>query len=82
MRVDNARRMMWRWLSVNLATIVIWAGLIVAAAIAFWISKGTSYHQLTVGILLSSIALPVALLVVDLIFIVLTPRTDTRRGPR
>lgn len=31
-----------------------WACLIVASLVAFWITEGTQYHQLVVGILMSS----------------------------
>ena len=31
-----------------------WACLIVASLVAFWLTQGTPYHQLVVGILMSS----------------------------
>jgi hypothetical protein len=47
------------------ATIGWWAALIVCALIAYWVSEGTSYHQLAIGILASSTTLAGAMLLFE-----------------
>lgn len=42
-----------------------WAVVIGAALIGFWLSEGTAYHQLVVGLLLSSVSLFVALSLIE-----------------
>jgi hypothetical protein len=43
-------------------TICAWAALFVSAATVFWISLGTAYHQLSIGLLASTITLMILLL--------------------
>jgi hypothetical protein len=50
------------------STVWSWAGLIAAALIAFWATRGTEYHQLALGILLSSVTLLVLLSLVELVW--------------
>jgi uncharacterized membrane protein len=45
-----------------------WAALIAAALIAFWTTRGTEYHQLALGILLSSVALLILLSLVEVVW--------------
>ena len=45
-----------------------WAALIAAALIAFWATRGTEYHQLALGIVLSSVTLLVLLSLVELVW--------------
>jgi hypothetical protein len=45
-----------------------WAALIAAALIAFWATRGTDYHQLALGILLSSVALLILLSLVEVVW--------------
>jgi hypothetical protein len=53
------------WTKDNLATICSWATLIFGAAAFFWISRGTSYQQLAVGILASAVTLVLLMLVFE-----------------
>lgn len=43
------------------SAIASFAALIAGALIFFWISRGTQYHQLAIGILLSAVTLAAAL---------------------
>lgn len=45
-----------------------WAALIAAALIAFWLTRATEYHQLALGILLSSVTLLILLSLVELVW--------------
>lgn len=50
-----------RKLRIDPQTAWSWAAAIVAALVVFLASRGTQYHQLTLGVLLSSVTLLVAL---------------------
>jgi hypothetical protein len=67
---DNGRKgvTMTAWLKDNTSTIWSWIALIVGAAIVFAVCRGTHYQMLGVGLLLSSIALLVAMAVFELIW--------------
>ena len=44
----------------------LWAAFIAAALVAFWATRQTQYHQLALGLLLSSITLLILLSLVEL----------------
>jgi hypothetical protein len=54
---------MQKWLKENHAP--AWAALIAFALIAFWISAGTAYHQLAIGVLAAAVTLLVVMLVFE-----------------
>jgi RsiW-degrading membrane proteinase PrsW (M82 family) len=56
-----------RRVKIDPSTVWSWA-LIAAALIAFWATRGTEYHQLALGILLSSVTLLVLLSLVELVW--------------
>jgi hypothetical protein len=56
---------MLRLLKDNSTRLYGWAAAICAAAIIFWISRGTPYHQLAIGILASAITLFVLMSIVE-----------------
>ncbi len=59
---------MSRQLKEKYATIGWWAALIACALIAYWVSQGTTYHQLAIGILASSITLAGAMLLFEAVW--------------
>lgn len=46
----------------------VWAGLIGLALIALLVSRGTSYHQLAIGILVATVLLFLLLLLVEIVW--------------
>jgi hypothetical protein len=54
---------MQKWLKENHAP--AWVALIGFALIAFWISAGTPYHQLAIGLLAAAVTLLVVMLVFE-----------------
>jgi len=54
---------MQKWLKENHAP--AWAALIAFALIAYWISAGTPYHQLAIGVLAAAVTLLVVMLVFE-----------------
>jgi hypothetical protein len=50
-----------QWLQTRLGPLAMWAVTIVVALILFFVTEGSSYHQLVMGFLASAIALCVAL---------------------
>jgi uncharacterized membrane protein len=58
----------FRTAKIDPSTAWLWATLIAAALIAFWATRGTEYHQLALGILLSSVALLILLSLVEVIW--------------
>jgi hypothetical protein len=48
------------------STIVSFAALICGAVIFLWISRGTQFHQLAIGIMMSSVTLALALALFEL----------------
>ena len=58
----------FRRLRIDPPTVWSWAALIAAALIAFWATRGIEYHQLALGILLSSVTLLVLLSLVELVW--------------
>ena len=60
-----------RTMEIDPATIWSWAALVAASLIVFWTTRGNRYHQLALGILLSSITLLILLSLVELVWRVL-----------
>ena len=58
----------FRRAKVDPSTAWSWAALIAAALITFWATRGTEYHQLALGILLSSVALLILLSMVEVVW--------------
>jgi hypothetical protein len=58
---------MKHWYSDNYTTICSWTAVIVGALIVLWGSLGTRYHQVAIGLLASSIVLPAALPLSDIV---------------
>jgi hypothetical protein len=56
---------MLRLLKDNSTRLCGWAAAICAALIVFWISRGTPYHQLAIGILASAVSLFVLMSLVE-----------------
>lgn len=56
---------MLRLLKDNSTRLCGWAAAITAASIMFWISRGTQYHQLAIGLLASSVSLFVSMSLVE-----------------
>ena len=54
---------MQKWLKENHAP--AWAALIAFALIAYWLSVGTPYHQLAIGVLAAAVTLLVVMLVFE-----------------
>jgi hypothetical protein len=50
-----------QWLQTRLGPLAMWAVTIVVALILFFVTEGSSYHQLVMGLLASAIALCIAL---------------------
>jgi hypothetical protein len=59
---------MRRWLTENRTEVTRWAGLIGGAFIVSLLTLGTSYRQLGIGVLASSVALLVCLMVFEVIW--------------
>jgi uncharacterized membrane protein len=57
-----------RRVKIDPSTVWSWAALIAAALIAFWATRRTEYHQLALGILLSSVTLLLLLSLVELVW--------------
>ena len=51
----------------NAPALSVWAGFIGLASLALLVSRGTSYHQLTIGILIAAILICLLLAVVELV---------------
>jgi hypothetical protein len=49
------------WLQARRGALAMWAATIAVALILFFVTEGSSYHQLVMGLLASAIALCVAL---------------------
>jgi uncharacterized membrane protein len=58
----------FRRVTIDPSSVWSWTALIAAALITFWATRGTQYHQLALGILLSSVALLVLLSLVELVW--------------
>lgn len=54
--------------------LVVWAAVIVAALIWFWVSQGTGNHQLAIGLLLSAVALFVLMALFEIVWRVFDDR--------
>jgi hypothetical protein len=50
-----------QWLQARRGPLAMWAATIVVALILFFVTEGSSYHQLVMGLLASAIALCIAL---------------------
>jgi hypothetical protein len=59
---------MRRWLTENGTEVTRWAALIGGAFIVFWLTRGTAYQQLGIGLLSSAVALLVCLMVFEVIW--------------
>jgi hypothetical protein len=59
---------MRHWLKENIGTVAWCGALIIAALIFFLISQGSPYRQLAIGIFVSSVALPTALLAFEVLW--------------
>jgi hypothetical protein len=57
--------------SIDPLTAWSWAAFIAAALVVFWATRGSQYHQLALGLLLSSITLLILLSLVELVWQVL-----------
>jgi hypothetical protein len=53
-QMDRAVRAILRMLKDEANALFVWTIAISGALVAFWLSEGTSYHQLAVGLLMSS----------------------------
>lgn len=62
------KRSVFRGVRVEPSTAWSWAALIAAALVAFWLTRGTSYHRLALGVLLSSVTLLILLSVFELLW--------------
>ena len=62
------------------STVWSWAGLIAAALIAFWVTRGNKYHQFALGILVSSVSLLVLLSFVELVWQALEAMLGSRQS--
>jgi hypothetical protein len=71
------KRSLSRRLGLDPQTIWSWAALIAVALILFRVTRGAQYHQLAVGILLSSITLFVALSLFEALWRLLEAIFDT-----
>lgn len=58
-------------MGVDLLVAWSWAAFIAAALAVFWVMRGSQYHQLALGLLLSSITLLILLSLVELAWQVL-----------
>jgi hypothetical protein len=56
---------MRRWIKESYPTIGWWTALIAGALILYWVSQGTTYHQLAIGILASAATLAAAMLLFE-----------------
>lgn len=79
MKIRDAQRKhsLFRSLGLDPQTIWSWAALIAAALIIFWVTRGAQYHQLALGILLSSMTLLVALFLFEVLWRLLEAIFDT-----
>ena len=57
-----------RSVKIDPSTAWSWAGLIAATLIVFWATRGTEYHQLALGILLSAVTLLILLSLVEVVW--------------
>ena len=62
------------------STVWSWAGLIAAALIALWATRGNKYHQFALGILVSSVSLLVLLSFVELVWQALEAMLGSRQS--
>ncbi len=53
------------WIKTNSAAIGWWALLVIGSLLAYWATRGTSYHQLAVGVAASAVTLLVATVVFE-----------------
>ena len=58
-----------------------WACLIVASLIAFWLTEGTQYHQLAVGIMMSASTLFILMAIFECIWRLLVGDVSVDDGP-
>lgn len=57
-----------------------WAAWIAATLLAFWLSEGTPYHQLSIGLLLSSATLFVLMLLFEVLWRAITGERSRQAG--
>jgi hypothetical protein len=78
-----------RRMKIDPATVWSWGALTAGALISFWATRGTEYHQLALGILLSLVSLLILLSLVELVWQALeavsgqsdAPNRPDRGGP-
>lgn len=58
-----------------------WACLIVASLIAFWLTEGTPYHQLAVGVMMSASTLFILMAIFECIWRLLVDDVTADDGP-
>jgi hypothetical protein len=67
-------RMMMRLLKDEARALVIWALVIAAALIWFWVSLGSDGHQLAIGLLMSAVAMFVLMALFELLLHIFADR--------
>lgn len=71
-----------RLLKDNLVSSIIgWAALIAAAWIFLLVSLGSQYHQLAIGLVVSSMVIPALMLVFETLWWIAMPRSRDQRMP-
>jgi hypothetical protein len=73
---------MLRLMRDNGKAICIWAAVIGVALILFWISRETRFHQLAIGILLSSVSLFVAMSLFEAVWLIAVESLRQKRTLR
>ena len=68
---SQRRESLFRRGSIDLLTAWSWAAFIAATLAVFWATRGSQYHRLALGLLLSSITLLILLSLVELVWQVL-----------
>ena len=66
--LQKERAHMQQWIKENYPTIGWWTALIAGALILYWVTRGTSYHPLAIGILASSVTLAAAMLLFEAVW--------------
>lgn len=69
---------MLRLIRKNTSALRAWVAVISAALIMFWISRGTEYHQLAIGLLASSVSLFAAMSLFEFVWLAIAAFLETK----
>ena len=60
-QIDDVKQ----WVGDNVASISLWSATVVVVLVLLWLTSGTPYHQLMIGIIASGVSLLVVMLLFE-----------------